>query len=141
MSAALHQHLEAPLHRFRQRHGEVGFQLEPLPLQASPLARSLAMGHFCVQLVEYGKARAYGQVAARFGISQARVSHMVQLTFLAPDIQADLLRGGMPLRSQALRCLAGKSAWVEQRTSMRAFLEKGLKLGALEAVGRDLESA
>lgn len=141
MSTALCQRLEAPLHRFRQRHGEVGFQLDPLPLRASPLARSLAMGHFCVHLVESGKARDYGQVAARFGISQARVSHMVQLTLLAPDIQADLLQGRIPLRSQALRRLAGKTAWIEQRISLRAFLEKRLKLRAVEAVSRDLDLA
>lgn len=130
--------LEVPLHRLRQAHGAVGFQRRPAPRLVSSLARSLAMGHLCVQLVESGAARDYGQVAAQLGISQARVSHMVQLTFLAPDIQGDLLQGRMPLRSPALRRLAGKSAWIDQRISLSAYLEKRPKPKVVEAMGRAL---
>lgn len=114
--------VEVPL--FRVRKGlRVVFQDQvveapkPLP-KPNPGALSLALGHRLVQAVEAREAADFSELARRLNVSQARVSMLVALTFLAPDIQEELLRGGPEvahLHIHHLLLVARISNWAEQR--------------------------
>ncbi|MBI3131513.1 MAG: hypothetical protein HYZ13_09320 [Acidobacteria bacterium] len=117
--------IEIPLFRVR-KGSKVGFQVQaqaPPPVSSaegalSPAARSLALGHRCVKAVEAGEAQDFTDLARSLGISQARVSQLVALTFLAPDIQEDLLQvapGTERLTIHHLLLVARRSNWKEQR--------------------------
>lgn len=86
---------EAPLVRIRLGK-RIGFaeQAPTLPpKKVSGTARSLALGHRIVRAVEFGEVRDFSDAARRMGVSQARVSMLVSLTFLAPDIQNWVILG------------------------------------------------
>ncbi len=87
--------IEVPLVRVR-RGKCVGFaeytpEFQPRPEKVSAAARALALGHRIVKAVETGEVRDFSDAARRMGISQPRVSMLVGLTFLAPDIQERVL--------------------------------------------------
>lgn len=87
---------EVPLVRVR-RGKCVGFaerqEVSPLqPDKACYAARALALGHRIVRAVENGEVRDFSEAAWQMGVSQPRVSMLVALTFLAPDIQEMLFR-------------------------------------------------
>lgn len=128
MSALALRAMEVPLHRFRRAHGEVVFRVLPPASRVPRMARALALGHFCARLVESGQAEDYTALARVLGISQARVAVLVQLTFLAPEIQEGLLLGTMKLSRRVLLRLARERIWDLQRQQVQTpFL---LRLGA-----------
>jgi hypothetical protein len=114
---------EAPLVRVRLG-GKVGFADRlppPSPSRIHPLARTLALGHRLVRAVEAGEVRDFSDAARRMGVSQARVSMLVVLTFLAPQIQAGLLLGTGPRVShKKLLRIARIDDWEAQLEAMEA---------------------
>ncbi|MBI4911624.1 MAG: hypothetical protein HY823_02705 [Acidobacteria bacterium] len=87
--------IEVPLVRVR-RGKCVGFaehtpEVLPKPEKVSAAARALALGHRIVKAVETGEVRDFSDAARRMGISQPRVSMLVGLTFLAPELQEKAL--------------------------------------------------
>jgi ABC-type spermidine/putrescine transport system permease subunit II len=72
-----------------------GFGSPPAPVKEklSPVAKDLAMGHWILRAVERGEVRDLSEAARRLGVSQARVSMLVSLTFLAPNLQEGILSG------------------------------------------------
>jgi len=65
----------------------------PKTARVSSIAKDLALGHRILQAVERGEVRDCTDAARRLRVSQARVSMLVALTFLAPSIQEAILRG------------------------------------------------
>lgn len=108
---------EAPMVRIRMGK-RIGFaeQAPGPPLQKiSPLASTLALGHRIVRAVESGEMRDFTEVARRMGVSQARVSMLVALTFLSPKIQEAILLGERGrIRYHRLVALARMEGWEEQ---------------------------
>lgn len=107
---------EVPLVRMRMG-GRIGFsesRQQPLPRQASPMARCLALGHRIVKAVESGEVRGYGEVAECMGVSQPRVSMLVALTFLSPNIQEAILAGEEGIGFRTLLKLARIDGWRNQ---------------------------
>lgn len=110
----------APL--FRVRRGlRVQFRAredEPKVPQVStsPMARNLALGHRLVRAVEHGEARSFAELARRMGVSRAWVSMLVELTFLTPNIQHELLSGPLDgsLGMYALLRIARLPTWQRQ---------------------------
>lgn len=90
----------------------------PVPAR---VARLVALAHHVEGLVRAGKVRDYAQAAELAGITRARVSQIVNLLLLAPDIQERLLDmtrprlGAEPLGEQDLRRVVGILDWAEQR--------------------------
>lgn len=84
---------------------------------SSPTARNLALGHRLVRAVESGEAGSFSELARMMGVSRAWVSTLVELTFLAPDLQQQVLR--MPsnetLGMTDLLCIARLREWGQQR--------------------------
>lgn len=118
--------VEVPL--FRVRNGlRVVFKEKPAPKAPPaqqknhglcPGAHSLALGHRLVRAVEQGEARDFTDLARGMKVTQARISVLVALTFLAPDIQEELLQGGSEvahLTSHHLLLVARMRTWVDQR--------------------------
>lgn len=111
----------APL--FRVRRGlRVQFQdradkPRPAQIPSSTVARNLALGHRLVRAVEDGEAGSFAEVARMMGVSRAWVSMLVELTFLAPDLQQRVLQ--IPTyetrRMTDLLCIARIPEWNRQR--------------------------
>lgn len=112
---------EVPLVRVR-RGKCVGFserqEVPPIaPEKVCSAARALALGHRIVRAVETGEVRDFSEVARRMGVSQPRVSMLVALTFLAPQIQDEILlnaKSGMKWRTSALARIAKIRSWQRQ---------------------------
>jgi len=88
---------------------------------STALARHLAMGHFVEKAIKQGKIRSHATAAKMLNLSRNRVSHIVDLTLLAPDIQEELLHvhAGEPLAPLSerlvLELVACHRSWVDQR--------------------------
>jgi hypothetical protein len=74
-----------------------------------------------VRAVEVGEVRDFSEAARRMGVSQARVSMVVSLTFLAPELQARvLLEMGRRISHKRLLRLARLEVWEDQRKALDA---------------------
>lgn len=116
------------------REGEGPTRSQPLgdvgPVPAR-VARLVALAHHVEGLVRAGRVRDYAQAAELAGVTRARVTQIVNLLLLAPDIQERLLNltrpalGEEPLSEQDLRQIVIVMDWNEQRKQFAA-LEKSL---------------
>lgn len=113
--------ITAPL--FRVRRGlKVQFRAvseQPAAAQASgsALARNLALGHRLVRAVENGEVSSFAELARMMGVSRAWVSMLVELTFLAPDLQQLMIRSALydSFGMVSLLGIARLSRWQLQR--------------------------
>lgn len=77
-------------------------------------ARSLALAYKLQDLIERGLLADYTAAAKLLGVSQPRLTHLMSLTMLAPQIQEAILLGTAKVGDKALRRLARLPAWSEQ---------------------------
>jgi len=87
--------------------------------QPSRVARVLALAHHVAAAIEAGDVRDQASLARALGFTRARISQLLDLTLLAPDIQEQVLfleavDGREPMPERALRRLA-TLPWNEQR--------------------------
>jgi hypothetical protein len=111
---------------FRARDGKgVGVQAEQPPSPA-PLGRPARVAHMLALAIRIEKMIATGELkdrahaAANLGVSRARVTQLLALTLLAPDIQEELLfleveDGVERITERALRHVVCAVDWEEQR--------------------------
>ncbi len=82
-------------------------------------ARLLALAHRFEQLIAEGVVADYGELARMGQVSRARISQIMSLRYLAPDIQEAILfsrtRHRDPVSVATLVALAGRWDWQEQR--------------------------
>jgi hypothetical protein len=84
-------------------------------------------------MIDRGEIRDRTELAARFGFTRARITQLLDLLLLAPDIQEEILfaevpRGRDQVHEHALRQIVRASPWSEQRalwSRMRAALASG----------------
>ena len=121
--------VEVPLFRIRAG-GSVAFRIKPKPVpQERPCpstsgARSLALGHRLAKAVDQGEARDFTDLALILRVTQARVSQLVALTFLAPDLQEEILEGAPAIAHLTIHHLllvARLPAWANQRGFWQGF--------------------
>ena len=113
------------LHRVRAgRHVELRAVAPPAPEVPAerPLqvARMLAVAHAMAALLDAGRVPNAAELAQRLGFSRARVSQLLDLTLLAPAIQAELLAlttetGRDPISERELRSVLRHRCWVDQQ--------------------------
>jgi hypothetical protein len=89
----------------------------------------LALAHKIQQAIDGGKVRDRAEVARRLGFTRARVTHLMDLTLLAPDLQERVLEfeavdGIEPFSERELRKVARVAAWTEQRAASPVSLGK-----------------
>ena len=112
---------------FRARNGsDVVFSQEPPPpppesvRRPARVARMLALAHRLQRAIQRGEYDDRADLARQFGITRARVTQLLNLTLLAPDIQEDVLKldavdGVQPTSERALRGVVAAADWAEQR--------------------------
>jgi hypothetical protein len=113
------------LHRTQRGHGKTFVDGPPSP-PAEPVRRParvavmLALAHKIQAAIDRGVARDRAEVAMRLGLTRARVTQLLDLTLLAPDIQervllAESLDGLEPTSERVLRAVVNTVVWAEQR--------------------------
>jgi len=114
------------LHRARKGHAKrfVGTPLvSPEPVRRpARLAVMLALAHKVQQAIDRGAVRDRAEMARRLGLTRARVTQLLDLTLLAPEIQEQILfaesvDGLEPMGERALRAVAHTGTWSGQRAT------------------------
>jgi len=115
---------------FRRRSSRVTFAEEPAPPKAEPVrrpakvARMLALAHRLQGAVDQGVVADRAAVARKLGLTRARVTQLLDLLLLAPDLQQAVLAleaidGAEPMSERALRAVVHAGTWAEQRGAWR----------------------
>ena len=114
-------------HFFRARKGtDVVFSQEPPPpppetvRRPARVARMLALAHRLQRAIDSGEIHDRAAIARQYGLTRARVTQLLNLTLLAPDIQEQVLAleavdGLEPTSERALREVLWAMEWSEQR--------------------------
>jgi len=87
------------------------------------VAAFLALAHHVQHLIDTGKIADRAEVARRLHWTRARVSQVMDLLLLAPDIQEKVLflQAGSHVTERALRAVVGHEDWWEQRSTWCAL--------------------
>ncbi|MFN7591333.1 MAG: hypothetical protein ACK5UQ_22890 [Planctomycetota bacterium] len=80
----------------------------------SHAARNLALAYRLDQLIQQGLLADYGAAAKLLGVSQPRLTHLMGLLLLAPQIQDAILAGTIAPGDKTLRRIARVADWREQ---------------------------
>lgn len=105
-----------------QKRLEIGAKPPPPPERVARVARLLALAHRWNDLIRSGSVRDRAELSRLIGVSRARVSQVMRLLDLAPDIQEAVLDGKVdgPGVELALRKLAEEAEWAGQRAMLQA---------------------
>ena len=109
-----------PESRIELRAGE-GPSVAPPPGRVPRVAKLMALALRFDRLVRSGEVRDLAEIARLGHVTRARVTQIMNLLNLAPDIQEELLflprveGGDDPLTEQALRPVTARMEWKEQR--------------------------
>ena len=84
------------------------------------VAEQLALAHHLRRALDAGKLGDQATLARALGLSRARVTHLLDLTLLAPDLQDEVLAleaidGAEPMAERALWAVVRAGSWREQR--------------------------
>jgi len=119
------------LHRRGRRElesGAVPQLLEVPPGRVPRVARLMALAIKLDGLVRQGQVRDYAALARLGHVSRARITQIMNLLLLAPDIQEELLflpqtlRGRDPIQLRQLQAIAQVPDWNVQRPRWRRLL-------------------
>jgi len=121
--------VSGPLYRVRTGHGwkvsPTAPPPEPEPVRRpARVAQMLALAHHLQASIDQGHCRDRADLARTLDLTRARITQLLDLTLLAPDIQEELLfleavDGAEPLSTRALRPIARRATWREQREAWR----------------------
>lgn len=95
------------------------------PPSVPRISRLLALALRMEQMIEEGTVKNYSELAHLGQVSAARITQVMNLLHLAPDIQEEILAGNMPedrLRESAVRKLSAIVLWSEQRDRWHSLL-------------------
>jgi hypothetical protein len=118
--------LDAPM----RPHAAVNRQPQPSSGQTPLLTRLMALAIKCLAMVEKGEVRDYAELARIGYITRARMSQIMNLVNLAPDIQEEILflskvsTGRFPLNETTLRKIACQPLWDRQRAAWRKLRQE-----------------
>ena len=113
---------------FRRRSSRVTLsETPPLPKpepvrRPAKVARMLALAHHLQGAIDRGFVADRAAVARKLGLTRARVTQLLDLLLLAPDLQQAVLGleavdGAEPVSERGLRAVAHAGSWVEQRAA------------------------
>jgi len=117
---------------FRRRSSRVTLsETPPLPKpepvrRPAKVARMLALAHHLQSAIDRGFVADRAAVARKLGLTRARVTQLLDLLLLAPDLQQAVLAleavdGAESMSERALRAVAHAGSWVEQRAAFHAI--------------------
>jgi len=86
----------------------------------------LALAHRLQNAIALGEYRDRAEVARSLGLTRARITQLMDLLLLAPDIQEEVLGlqridGVEPLSERAPCPIAKTRSWAEQRSTWKAM--------------------
>ncbi len=87
------------------------------------VTRMLALAHKIDRMVRNGQIADYADAARRLGLTRARVTQVMNLLLLSPEIQELILAGEMVMSERQARELVRVVSWAGQREWME---ERGL---------------
>jgi hypothetical protein len=116
----------------------------PPPPEAAPkrqparVARMLALAHDLQGKLDRGEYPDQATLAAQLGFTRGRLTKLLDLTLLAPDIQEEVLHfeavdGVEPLAERDLHRIARQLAWADQRRAWAPLLHLCARSGAASA--------
>jgi hypothetical protein len=97
----------------------------PGPPSVPRISRLLALALKMEQMIQEGTVKNHSELANLGRVSAARITQVMNLLYLAPDIQEEILVGKGHeswLRESAIRKLSRVVLWSEQRDRWREFL-------------------
>ncbi len=104
---------------------------------ASRVARQLALAHYVEQLVSEGQLKDYARAAEILGVTRARVTQVMTLLNLSPDIQERILVGDLRVSERRLRPVVGEASWEGQAQAVDEYLrERNARSHSLVKGGR-----
>jgi len=112
----------------RLREGETPAPVPVEPGRVPRVVRLLALAHRLRGLLATGTVRDQADLARIAGVTRARVTQILNLLHLAPDIQEAVLdlprtlRGRDPISEVALRPIASVPEWSKQRALWRELV-------------------
>ena len=115
-------------------------RLEPGPITPR-ISRLMALAIHFDRMLRSGEAPDLYELARRGHVTQPRMSQILALNLLAPDIQEALLNlppetAGKPLiHEKGLRPIAARTDWSDQRAAWRLLLAKNRDSDAASGVG------
>ena len=77
-------------------------------------ARVLALAHFIERQVEAGELTGYAEAARGLGLTRARLTQVMNLLLLAPEIQGQVLLGRLDWTERRLRHVVRETSWRRQ---------------------------
>ena len=115
------------LHRIQRGHGKAFLERPPAPppepvRRPARVAIMLVLAHKIQDAIDCGVVRDGADVAMRLGLSRARISQLLDLMLLAPDIQERILfvesvDGVEPMSERDLREIVHAEDWAKQRAA------------------------
>jgi len=128
--------IECEVHFQRQGRGRKDLAIGTAPPELPPgrvprVARLLALAHRLDQMLRSGLVKDYAELARLGHVTRARISQIMNLLYLAPDLQEAVLflprteRGRDPIPLWRLQPIAATVDWKKQRT-LWASLMRGL---------------
>ncbi|MCC6750889.1 MAG: hypothetical protein IT371_24740 [Deltaproteobacteria bacterium] len=98
------------------------------------MAVMLALAHKIEDAIERGLVRDRAEVARRLGLTRARLTQLMDLALLAPDIQVAVLEleaidGLEPAAEHTLRRVVRAGAWTRQRQQWQS-VQRECQVGA-----------
>ncbi len=119
-------------HRVRQicrPERQPAMEVEAVPRPGRPIraAQVLALALQFQEMIDRGEVRDYANLARLGCVSRERISQIMMLVWLAPDIQEAVLRlppysGRAPFSETALRRIAKMPLWEDQRRAWQILL-------------------
>jgi hypothetical protein len=133
---------QSTIHFARARRGRKELRRGEAPPAPPPplfgrvprIARLMALALRFQRLVESGEVRDYAELARLGHVTRARVTQIMNLLNLAPDIQEEVLFlppvefGRVPVRELHLRPIAATPDWRKQRRMWRCFVSAQLAM-------------
>ena len=126
--------IDCEVHFQARSRGRKALEVGAPPAPSTPgrvprVARLLALAHRLEQLLRTGVVKDYTEAARLGHVTRARISQIMSLLYLAPDIQETILfmprveRGGDPVVLHELLPIAGAADWAKQRRLWRRLGE------------------
>lgn len=123
---------------FRERRQAVRFTNEPPPPRPEPvrrpakIAKMLALAHHLAAAIDRGVVADQATAARKLGISRGRMTQLLDLTLIAPDLQARILEleavdGAEPLHERQLRAVVAAGMWPQQRAAWARVTRRDTK--------------
>jgi len=96
-----------------------GFATEPSPEAVPRVARLLALAHKFQAMLDSGEVESMAELARLGRVSRARITQIMDLLLLSPDIQEELLFSDVSMRPRELFAVVRRIRWSEQRLVFR----------------------